>query len=152
MTIKRTFPLSFTFCEQKSYGIQSHAKNSDAGLNKFDELEGLDWERQSADGCQIKAPLATESAGPNPTDRGKTGTKISDLAEGHDVPLSIVVSGANRHDSVRLEPLLADRFEPAESDSENVLNLCLDAGYVGPSFQIPIFALTFGSSSRSIRG
>ncbi|MDO4584047.1 MAG: hypothetical protein Q4D62_08085 [Planctomycetia bacterium] len=49
------------------------------GLNKFDELEGIDWEWQSVDGCQIKAPLATKSAGANPRDREKMGSKTSAL-------------------------------------------------------------------------
>lgn len=42
-----------------------------AGLYEYDELKGLDWEWLSQDGCMIKAPLAQESVGKNPTDRGK---------------------------------------------------------------------------------
>ena len=45
------------------------------GLEKYDELEGIGWEWQSVDGCMIKAPLARESVGHNPTDRGKNGDK-----------------------------------------------------------------------------
>ena len=45
------------------------------GLEKYDELEGIGWEWQSLDGCMIKAPLARESVGKNPTDRGKNGDK-----------------------------------------------------------------------------
>ena len=45
------------------------------GLQKYDELEGIGWEWQSVDGCMIKAPLAKESVGKNPTDRGKNGDK-----------------------------------------------------------------------------
>lgn len=44
-------------------------------LEKYDELEGIGWEWQSVDGCMIKAPLARESVGHNPTDRGKNGDK-----------------------------------------------------------------------------
>lgn len=44
-------------------------------LEKYDELEGIGWEWQSVDGCMIKAPLAQESVGHNPTDRGKNGDK-----------------------------------------------------------------------------
>lgn len=46
-----------------------------AGLYEYDELIGLDWEWQSMDGCMTKAPLAVESVGKNPTDRGKNGDK-----------------------------------------------------------------------------
>lgn len=42
-----------------------------AGLEKDEELKGIDWEWQSADGCQVKVPLAQESVGPHPTDRGE---------------------------------------------------------------------------------
>ena len=46
-----------------------------AGLYEYDELRGIDWEWQSLDGCMTKAPLARESVGRNPTDRGKNGHK-----------------------------------------------------------------------------
>ncbi len=41
------------------------------GLAEYDELEGIAWRWQSIDGAMVKAPLATETVGPNPTDRGK---------------------------------------------------------------------------------
>jgi transposase len=41
------------------------------GLAEYDEMEGIAWQWQSIDGCMYKAPLARESCGPNPTDRGK---------------------------------------------------------------------------------
>jgi transposase len=41
------------------------------GLAEYDEMEGIAWEWQSADGTKVEAPQAQESAGPNPTDRGK---------------------------------------------------------------------------------
>ena len=42
--------------------------------------------------------------------------------------MSFVVTAANRHDSVALEPLLKGRLKPARKRKQN---LCLDAGYVG---------------------
>ncbi len=42
-----------------------------AGLAEYDEMEGIAWRWQSIDGAMIKAPLAQEQVGPNPTDRGK---------------------------------------------------------------------------------
>lgn len=42
-----------------------------AGLAEYDELEGIAWKWQSVDGSMIKAPLAQDAVGPNPTDRGK---------------------------------------------------------------------------------
>lgn len=42
-----------------------------AGLAEYDEMEGIAWRWQSVDGALLKAPLAQESVGRNPTDRGK---------------------------------------------------------------------------------
>ena len=42
-----------------------------AGLAEYDDLQGIAWRWQSIDGAMMKAPLAQESVGPNPTDRGK---------------------------------------------------------------------------------
>lgn len=41
------------------------------GLAEYDELEGIAWRWQSIDTGSVKAPLAQEAVGPNPTDRGK---------------------------------------------------------------------------------
>ncbi len=45
------------------------------GLAEYDEMHGIGWVWESADGSNIKAPLAQESVGPNPTDRGKKWDK-----------------------------------------------------------------------------
>ena len=47
---------------------------------QHDKEKGIGWEWQSIDGCMVKAPLAREAVGHNPTDRGKNGdkTKYSD--------------------------------------------------------------------------
>jgi len=42
-----------------------------AGLAEYEEMEGIAWRWQSIDGALLKAPMARESVGPNPTDRGK---------------------------------------------------------------------------------
>lgn len=60
-----------------------------AGLYEYNELKGIDWEWLSLDGCMVKAPMAQESVGPNPTDRGKKwnqkkhidrGPRLSDIS------------------------------------------------------------------------
>jgi putative transposase len=103
-----------------------------SGLQEFDELVGIDWEWQSMDGVMTKAPLGGEATGPNPTDRGKSGTKRSQLCEGHGLPLAIAVDGANAHDTRLADPTLdaivIARPEPSETAPQN---LCLDAAYVG---------------------
>lgn len=42
-----------------------------AGLHEYDEMEGIAWEWQSADGAMNKSPLGQDQVGRNPTDRGK---------------------------------------------------------------------------------
>lgn len=44
--------------------------------------------------------------GPNPTDRGKLGSKIHLICDRNGLPLSLGTSGANMHDSQGLEPLV----------------------------------------------
>lgn len=72
--------------------------------------------------------------GPNPTDRAKAGTKRSILVEADGGPLSIVVSGANVHDTKllrkTLEAVVVER--PAPTD-EKPQHLCLDKAYDNPT-------------------
>jgi len=42
-----------------------------AGLAEYESMEGIAWQWQSIDGALLKAPLALECVGRNPTDRGK---------------------------------------------------------------------------------
>lgn len=44
--------------------------------------------------------------GPNPTGRGKLGSKIHLVTDRNGLPLSLGISGANLHDSQALEPLI----------------------------------------------
>ncbi len=44
--------------------------------------------------------------GPNPTDRGKPGSKIHLITDRNGLPLSLGVSGVNMHDSLGLKPLV----------------------------------------------
>lgn len=52
-------------------------------------------------GCQ-----RGDLTGPNPTDRGKKGSKIHLLTDRGGLPISVGISGANTHDSQGLEPLV----------------------------------------------
>ena len=60
----------------------------------------------------------------------KKGTKRHILVDGHGVPLSIVVTGANRHDVSQLQAVLKQKtVSPVMADLQE--NLCADAGYAG---------------------
>ncbi len=99
-------------------------------LDKYDEIAGIAWLWEAADGSNIEAPLAQESIGPNPTDRGKKWNKASHPCRRKRCPLSAVLTGANRHDSVALDALLnASVANPTDRNTPR--NLCLDAAYVG---------------------
>ena len=101
-----------------------------AGLEEYDELEGIEWEWQSVDGVMTKAPFGHAATGANPTDRGKQGTKRSLLTDGKGIPLALVVDGANRHDvkllCATLDGIVLARPEPTEEQPQH---LCLDAAY-----------------------
>lgn len=99
-------------------------------LEEYDDLKGLDWEWQSADGAMTKAPLGGENTGPNPTDRGKSGAKRSVLTEGAGIPIGLAVGGANIPDKTLLGPTLehSERIAPEVPD-EVEENVCLDKGY-----------------------
>jgi putative transposase len=101
-----------------------------AGVEQFDELNGMEWAWLSMDGAMTKAPLGGEQTGPNPTDRSKGGVKRSLLTEGHGVPVGLAVDGANRHDMklVRktIESVVVERPKPT---AEQPQGMCLDKGY-----------------------
>jgi len=48
-----------------------------AGLAEYDEMEGIAWQWQSIDGAMVKAPMALETVGRNPTDQGKKRKQTS---------------------------------------------------------------------------
>ena len=80
--------------------------------------------------------------GPNPTDRGKAGTKRSLLVDGEGGPLSIVVAGANVHDAKLLEATLdaivVERPQPTEEEPQH---LCLDMSFLAGSW--PFYPTSF---------
>ncbi len=105
------------------------------GLLEYDKRKGIDWEWQSMDGAMTKAPLGGEGTGPNPTDRGKKGTKRSLQTDGNGIPLSVVVDGANRHDKKlvqgTLDSIIVERPDPREVKQ----NMSMDKGYDYPDIR-----------------
>lgn len=55
---------------------------------------------------QRPGPQRGPLTGPNPTDRGKRGSKIHLLVDRQGLPLSVGISAANLHDSQALVPLV----------------------------------------------
>ena len=81
-----------------------------------------------------KARFGGDKVGPNPTDRGKKGTKRSVIVDQDGGPLGAAIAGANVHDTRLLaetiEAIVVERPEPTE---ENPQHLCLDKGYDNPT-------------------
>jgi transposase len=100
-----------------------------AGLTDYDELKGIAWKWQAADGTMTKAPLGGEKTGPNPTDRAKSGTKRSLLVDERGAPLGLVVAGANELDGRLLEATLTSMPIERPAPQTVTQNLCLDKAY-----------------------
>src|SRR3954451_6931334 len=90
------------------------------------------------DSCSVRAKRGGELTGPNPTDRGKAGTKYHIVASTDGIPLGVVPSAANVHDT-RLFPHLlrlalvvcaaiASLYADAVYDSAENRGLCAREG------------------------
>ena len=75
-------------------------------LDRLGQQGLLDWSRAAVDSVSVRAKRKGELTGPNPTDRGKAGTKYHVLCDRNGLPLHVLATGANAHDSTMLAPLL----------------------------------------------
>src|SRR6476646_10392086 len=57
-------------------------------LAELNEADQIDWERALIDASFAKAPEGGEDTGPNPTDRGKSGSKHHVLTDARGIPLN----------------------------------------------------------------
>lgn len=80
-------------------------------LNRLGKTGRLDWDRACLDSPTIPAK---RGGGPNPTDRGKPGSKRYLVTDRNGTPLATVLTGANVHDSWIFEDRL-DAIEPIKS-------------------------------------
>ncbi|MDE4915141.1 IS5 family transposase [Methylobacterium sp. 092160098-2] len=74
----------------------------------------IDWSRASLDSASVPANKGGSATGPNPTDRGKAGTKRHLVTDARGTPLGFRLRGANRHDSVMMAPTL-DAIPPVRN-------------------------------------
>ena len=77
------------------------------------------------DSCSVRAKRGGELTGPNPTDRGKPGTKYHVAGSTDGIPLAVIPSAANVHDT-RLFP---DLLRLARVVCAAIGGLYADAGY-----------------------
>jgi putative transposase len=91
------------------------------------ERGGISWKWQAMDSKNSPAPLGGEKVGKNPTDRGKLGAKINLLVDERGAPLSVVLTGANRHDKVSAADLIVSVAPKRPAHKEQ--HLCADKAY-----------------------
>jgi putative transposase len=91
------------------------------------ERGGVGWKWQSMDSKHSAAPLGGEKVGNNPTDRGKLGAKMNLLVDEHGAPISIILTGANRHDKVSAVDLIVSMMPKRPAHKEQ--HLCADKAY-----------------------
>src|SRR5215208_1865227 len=94
------------------------------------------------DSCSVRAKRGGELTGPNPTDRGKPGTKYHVVVSTDGIPLAAVPSAANVHDTRLFRHLLhlaqivgaaiAKLYADAGYDSAENPELCRRAGFQPP--------------------
>jgi transposase len=76
-----------------------------------------------------QGPKRGAHTGPNPTDRGKRGTKRHLLTDGRGVPLAALLTPANRHDKWLAAPVLDAVVLRGPHGPRRPRHLCLDKGY-----------------------
>jgi putative transposase len=107
------------------------------------ERGGIGWKWQAMDSKHSPAPLGGEKVGKNPTDRGKLGAKINLLVDERGAPLSVVLTGANRHDKVSAVGLIVSVAPKRPAHKEQ--HLCADKAY--DSEDLREFAASAGYTS-----
>ena len=73
------------------------------------QVDRIDWDRAALDSAAV--PGGGQETGKNPTDRGKQGTKRHLVVDAHGIPLAVLVSAANVHDS-KMMLATVDAIEP----------------------------------------
>jgi len=80
-------------------------------LDRLGRAGLIDWSRCSLDAASLPAKAGGAATGPNPTDRGKPGSKRHLVVDRQGIPLAVLLTAANVHDSTVLEEVL-DRVPP----------------------------------------
>lgn len=66
----------------------------------------IDFSRAALDSASVPAKRGGEKTGPNPVDRGRSGSKRHVVTDANGVPLSVILTAANVHDSKVFEELV----------------------------------------------
>ena len=74
-------------------------------LRRLRAADRIDWSPACMDSASLAAKRG-DKTGPNPTDRGRLGTKRHLVTDRNGIPIAFVLTGANTHDSMPFEDLL----------------------------------------------
>jgi transposase len=80
-------------------------------LNELQEADKIDWSRATIDSSHARALGGGDETGPNPTDRGKPGTKHHVLTDAEGIPLATEATASNVADVEEMIPLV-DKVPP----------------------------------------
>ena len=108
---------------------------------------GISWKWQAMDSKNSPAPLGGEKTGKNPTDRGKQGAKINLLVDERGAPLSVLLTGANRHDKISAVDLIVSIVLKRPAHKEQ--HLCADKAY--DASEVREFASSEGGYTTHIK-
>ncbi|MBP0596289.1 IS5 family transposase [Paraburkholderia sp. LEh10] len=101
-------------------------------LDKLRAAGQLDLSYAAVDSSSVRAVGAGGKTGPNPTDRARPGSKHHILVDANGVPVSVIVTEANRNDVTQLLPLV-DAIPPIRGSRGRPLRkpnvLYADRGY-----------------------
>jgi transposase len=77
-------------------------------LAELNAADRIDWERALIDASFAEAPEGGDDTGPNPTDRGKSGSKHHVMTDAQGIPLAATVTAANVNEVTQVMQVLAD--------------------------------------------
>ena len=77
-------------------------------LAELNQADQIDWSRALIDASFAKAPEGGEDTGPNPTDRGKSGSKHHVLTDAQGIPLAATVTAANVNEVTQVFQVLTN--------------------------------------------
>jgi transposase len=77
-------------------------------LAELNGADRIDWGRALIDASFAEAPEGGEDTGPNPTDRGKSGSKHHLMTDAQGIPLSATTTAANVNEVTQVFEVLAE--------------------------------------------